>query len=273
MIEARSRPGRFGDLGLRAVSGLVLGGICLLCAIVGGFAATLLALLLLWILLWEYHRIVTGSKRLASAALIVLQLGAIFSVFAIGQGLLAAGFVLFVAAGLVAGLLAKRHFTPLVLGALYLGIAIGTLLHLRLHASGGLALLVWIVCTVIACDVFAYFAGRSIGGRKLCPRVSPGKTCSGSVGGLAGAVLFSILYAQVLGWPAASAALAGLMIAIASQCGDLGESWMKRRAGVKDSGVLIPGHGGFLDRLDGVLGGTWIFLVLDAFGLGSHLTS
>jgi phosphatidate cytidylyltransferase len=273
MTEARSKPGRFGDLRVRVVSGLVMGIFCLVCAIAGGVAATVLAVFLLWLLLWEYHRIVTGSPRLSAPALIVLQIGAGLAAIALGAGAVALSFGLFVAASLAAGLLARAHFAVLALGALYIGAAIGALLHLRLHVSGGFALLVWIVCVVIASDVFAYFTGRSIGGAKLCPSISPGKTRSGGAGGLVGAVLFSLVFALALGWPAVPAALAGLMIAVASQCGDLGESWMKRRAGVKDSGVLIPGHGGFLDRLDGVLGGTWVFLILNAFGLGSHLVS
>lgn len=86
-------------------------------------------------------------------------------------------------------------------------------------------------------------------------------------------MVFSLGYGAVCGWPLGIAAGAALLVAAASQVGDLAESWMKRRAGVKDSGILLPGHGGFLDRLDGVLGGTWAFMALDALGLGMYLTN
>jgi phosphatidate cytidylyltransferase len=110
----------------------------------------------------------------------------------------------------------------------------------------------WAMIVTWATDIFAYFAGRSIGGPKLAPRISPNKTWAGLVGGMAGAAL--------LGWVTAwfleldgpflySGALMGLL----AQAGDLYESWVKRLAGVKDSGTLLPGHGGVLDRLDGLL--------------------
>jgi phosphatidate cytidylyltransferase len=117
-------------------------------------------------------------------------------------------------------------------------------------------------------DSFAYFAGRSIGGPKLAPRISPSKTWSGLAGGVIGAA--------VLGWLAASwfelgspfLYIGGLMGVIA-QAGDLYESWMKRRAGVKDSGSILPGHGGALDRLDGFLPVILATLGLLMAGLGT----
>jgi phosphatidate cytidylyltransferase len=100
----------------------------------------------------------------------------------------------------------------------------------------------------------AYFSGRLLGGPKLAPHISPNKTWSGFFGGLAGAVLASLLVAYLFasgaGW--AGAALA-VLLAIAASIGDLLESWIKRRFGHKDSGRLIPGHGGVLDRIDGLI--------------------
>lgn len=273
MTRGQSKPGRFGDLGIRAVSGLILGGISLACAVLGGLFATLFAAALLWLLLWEFHRIVTGSARLRDPVLVILQVGGVLGIIFAGIGEIPVGFIVFTVSVLIAALRAGTQFSWIAIGAFYIGIAIGQLLLLRLIHPDGLALLIWIVCLVIACDVSAYFAGRTFGGAKLCPSISPGKTRSGGIGGLVGAVLFSLIYAAFLGLPLAVAGFAALFIAAASQVGDLGESWMKRRAGVKDSGVLIPGHGGFLDRLDGVLGGTWAFLLLDTFGLGNHLMS
>ena len=117
------------------------------------------------------------------------------------------------------------------------------------------------VLVVIASDSAAYLAGRAIGGPKLAPSISPGKTRSGSAGGLLGAGLVGALLAWLLPAPpgiAAAASLArglgaGLLLGLVAQAGDLAESAFKRRCGVKDSGRLIPGHGGLLDRFDGLL--------------------
>ncbi len=108
-----------------------------------------------------------------------------------------------------------------------------------------------------ASDIGAYVAGRAIGGPRLAPRISPGKTVSGALGGLLAAVLVGIVAALSLAasHPAAlwrAGLLAGLL-GVVAQAGDLGESYVKRHFGVKDSGRLIPGHGGLLDRLDALL--------------------
>jgi phosphatidate cytidylyltransferase len=124
--------------------------------------------------------------------------------------------------------------------------------------------IVSLVGVVITTDVGAYFTGRSIGGPKIAPRISPSKTWAGLGGGMLAAALWSILVAVVLSrwfsWntleaPGAVwlAALAGATLAIVAQCGDFLESWMKRKAGLKDSSNLIPGHGGVFDRIDGLL--------------------
>jgi phosphatidate cytidylyltransferase len=122
----------------------------------------------------------------------------------------------------------------------------------------GLAAVAWIFAVVWTTDIAAFFIGRRLGGPKLWPRVSPGKTWSGFVGGLvAGALagiavtLLAMRAGQVLTPSIAVAAFAGALASVASQLGDLGESALKRRFKVKDSGHLIPGHGGVMDRLDG----------------------
>jgi phosphatidate cytidylyltransferase len=113
-------------------------------------------------------------------------------------------------------------------------------------------LVFWVLIVTWATDIFAYFAGRGIGGPKLAPRISPNKTWAGLIGGVAGAAAFGWLAAYLFEldtpFPWAGAAM-GLI----AQLGDLYESWEKRRAGIKDSGNLLPGHGGVLDRLDGLL--------------------
>jgi phosphatidate cytidylyltransferase len=111
---------------------------------------------------------------------------------------------------------------------------------------------IWAMVVTWSTDTFAYFAGRTIGGPKLAPRISPSKTWSGLVGGIAGAELLGFVIGYWLGIGSPFIYIGGLM-GLLAQGGDLFESWLKRRAGVKDSGTLLPGHGGALDRLDGFL--------------------
>ena len=147
-----------------------------------------------------------------------------------------------------------------VFGALYTGGLLSYALFLR-HLPGdsrahGTALLFAPVLLTWASDTFAYFVGRAWGRRKLIPRVSPGKTVEGSLGALAGSILVAVAYAWVLArFPSyritvPEAVVLGVLVSVAAQVGDLAESLLKRDAGVKDSGTLLPGHGGALDRFD-----------------------
>jgi phosphatidate cytidylyltransferase len=155
-------------------------------------------------------------------------------------------------------------------GLVYIGTA-GAFLW-NLMAEGGddpdvlLAVILPIVGSIIATDIGAYFAGRLIGGPKLAPRISPNKTWAGLCGGMLASGLW-FAYAMTHFTPGLSRwlpvlAAAGIMIAITAQLGDLLESHMKRRAGVKDSGHFIPGHGGLFDRLDGFLAVFFMLAVL-----------
>jgi phosphatidate cytidylyltransferase len=133
------------------------------------------------------------------------------------------------------------------LGVPYVGLTAIALIWLRADAAGFSRVLV-LLLIVWATDIAAYLAGRLIGGPKLAPAISPGKTWSGAAGGLVGALVVGFVASPGV-WGLATAAV----LSVVSQIGDLMESWIKRRYGVKDSGKLIPGHGGLLDRLDGVL--------------------
>ncbi|MAY19596.1 MAG: phosphatidate cytidylyltransferase [Erythrobacteraceae bacterium] len=154
------------------------------------------------------------------------------------------------------------------IGALYVGAAALAMVQVRINYDMW-TVLVAFLAPVIAVDVGAYFAGRSIGGPKIAPSISPSKTWAGLFGGAVAASIITIGI-EVLdfgpttapGYTMASiglAALSGLLIAVIAQSGDFFESWMKRRAGVKDSSSLIPGHGGVFDRLDGFLA---VFFIL-----------
>lgn len=128
-------------------------------------------------------------------------------------------------------------------------------LALRPDAPNGLAWTLLVVVAIWVSDSAAYLGGRAWGRRKLCPHVSPNKTIEGALFGLGGAALVGAFVAPALGLqlPAPAAVAFGVAVGLAGELGDLGESLFKRAAGIKDSGALIPGHGGILDRVDGLL--------------------
>lgn len=145
------------------------------------------------------------------------------------------------------------------IGLIYIGLATATLILLgRMETDGGLLELVPIAL-VAATDVGAYFLGRAIGGPKIAPQISPSKTWAGLLGGMMGAAAMMFLivnFGDAVNQPTADKLLASALampVAIVAQLGDFFQSWMKRKAGVKDSGRLIPGHGGVFDRADGLV--------------------
>jgi phosphatidate cytidylyltransferase len=127
-----------------------------------------------------------------------------------------------------------------------------SMLWIRDRAPQGFELLLWIFIVTWSTDIGAYFAGRGIGGPKLAPSISPNKTIAGLAGGMLSAGLAGYAWAELMSLSGTLFWLAPLF-ALAAQGGDLFESWLKRRAGVKDSGNWLPGHGGALDRLDGLV--------------------
>ena len=147
-----------------------------------------------------------------------------------------------------------RNAAMLVLCAVYIG-GLFSLYPRTLSLSRGEYWVLLGILTVAAGDTFAYFAGRMFGRRKLAPLVSPNKTVEGALGGLLGSMAVCVVFSRYLlpGVPAWCAALSGAVIGICGQGGDLFESLLKREAGVKDSGAILPGHGGVFDRADAIL--------------------
>ncbi|MFC3713872.1 phosphatidate cytidylyltransferase [Sphingoaurantiacus capsulatus] len=163
-------------------------------------------------------------------------------------GLLAAAGVL----GILARLFKICDAKSMAGGLLYAGLPAIALIWLR-DQPQGLGLVVWVLTLVWATDIFAYFAGRTIGGPKIAPKISPKKTWAGLVGGVIGAMVVGWFVARWALFPAALFASLSGGLAVVSQAGDFFESWLKRRVGVKDSGTLLPGHGGIMDRVDGLV--------------------
>jgi len=153
----------------------------------------------------------------------------------------------------------------MLLGPLAILGAMAGLWFIRDHL--GMTAALWVFGMVWATDIGAYFAGRAFGGARLAPAISPSKTWSGLIGGMVAALIASATIgdrAGIVGVPL----WIGLFMGLLAQLGDLGESWMKRRAGVKDSGKLIPGHGGLFDRVDGLLP---VALLLGALAFAGHI--
>jgi len=252
LITAAAGPWR--DLRTRLVTALVLGPLVLGCIWLGGMYFLALMAVTLAGLAWEWVRLcggaATGAVGLAMPGVVLLA-GALAGLGLPWPGLA----VLVLGAALLwrmAGALPRRF---LALGVLYIGLFGVAFVTLRLDPEVGRANLFFLILLVWASDTAAYVAGRAMGGPKLWPAVSPGKTWSGAMGGLLGAMLVGALAAVLVAPMAAPlwAALVAGVLGVVSQAGDLLESGIKRRFGVKDSSQLIPGHGGLLDRLDGFL--------------------
>ena len=260
-IPAADLPSRFA-MGVAMVAiaclAIYLGGI----SAWGGWIFRLLVLAAAGAMLVEWadmHRIARIWAYVGTALLAALLLGAIehpslypvdLAEESIDAGTFAPAWIGFAAAaalGLVLGLVARR--AAMFGGFLYIAIPAFALVVLEWAWFG---LVFWVMIVTWATDIFAYFAGRGIGGPKLAPRISPNKTWAGLIGGIVGAAVMGWLAASYFGLGSPFLYVGGLM-AVLAQAGDLFESWLKRRAGVKDSGTLLPGHGGVLDRLDGLL--------------------
>ncbi len=147
-------------------------------------------------------------------------------------------------------------------------VALGRLQIANHGSVRGPQLVLWLLLLVFAADIGAFFAGRQFGRRKLAPRVSPGKTWEGALGGLGAVALVAGVGAMRFGLPAAPCIAFGCTVGIFSVVGDLTESMFKRSAGLKDSGVLLPGHGGLLDRIDSVTAAAPLY-ALGLFGSGA----
>jgi phosphatidate cytidylyltransferase len=235
---------------LRIGSALALGPPALVCAWLGGVWLATLVVAAAAVMGREWARL-TGCAN-ASARLAVILAAAIPSVaMALGRSDVALALV---AIGVVAVLVLARRaaFAWAAFGTAWIALPCLACLWLD-HRSGPPAVL-WLFVTVWATDTGAFVSGRTFGGPRLAPAISPHKTWAGFAGGLAGAALVTWATARLAGASVAALIPAGLALSLAAQAGDLAESLAKRRFGVKDSGHLIPGHGGLLDRLDGMLG-------------------
>lgn len=253
-----SADARWPDLAPRVLSGLVLvliGGVEIW---LGGLPFAALVCALAGAMVWEAARMFAAPDALRSGVLAAV---------AVGLALWLPGIMvlpLLLAATFVTAGSAPRERGPLA--ALVLWVLLGCYAMGLLRAEAGLIWVLWLVAIVVVSDVAGYFAGRSLGGPKFWPRVSPKKTWSGTIAGWIGAGLMGALFAGPTGAGLALVPVS-ILVGFAGQMGDIAESAVKRLRGVKDSSALIPGHGGVLDRFDAMLGAALVVLLLRASGL------
>lgn len=236
----------------RVVVGAGLAAVAFACVVNGIWAFAILVAMLAALAIVEWGRI---SKVLFNAGLLWGgSLTLVIAVAAGGKSLLALEVLLIysVALAVSGDRLGGRQCRSIGWGLLYVGLPALCLIWLYLLPVGR----TWVeytICVVVIADIAAYAVGRLIGGPKLWPRISPGKTWAGFAGACLAAMAASVAVAPYANIAPVRAAIAGLLLGALAQGGDLFESWLKRRAGVKDSGTLLPGHGGVLDRLDSLI--------------------
>lgn len=260
--------GRFGDLKLRVLSALVMIVVGFGALWAGGHVMAALAVVLSGLLAWELYAMMLPEAPQGRAEAYGVVAAIVVAVFSYTWG----GLLSVVGLLLAAGLLAVRIPRDAGIFAAYMALILlaghGLIV---LRGEYGLVWVLWLVLIVIASDVAGYFAGRVIGGPKFWPRYSPKKTWSGTVAGWMLAAVVGYVFMDILGaglWLIA----VSVLLSLAGQMGDIAESAIKRRYGVKDSSNLIPGHGGVLDRFDAMIAVTALALVLAQLGVLRGLT-
>ena len=259
-------------LGLRVISAVVLAPLVLGVVWVGGLALGFLCAAAAVLMSLEWLRL-TGTERphWAAAVMIGAILAAILTVTK-GRPDWAVALLMLSAIGMAGISFAERKAAWVAAGILYVGLPSVALLWLRGLDARGLQTLIWILALVWAVDIGAFFSGRALKGPKLAPRISPNKTWSGLSGGILAAVAVGLGAAALSGAEPLSLATVSGGLAIIEQAGDLMESSIKRHFHVKDAGQLIPGHGGLLDRVDGLVAVLVTIAAVTVVSGGSPLT-
>ena len=252
------------DLKARVASGLVLGGLALAANWAGTLQFSVLVGVVALLMSWEWVHAVRGTTLdralLVQLAAVAVAVGAI----AIGQLWLAIGTLV---GATIAVMAMCRELRPLFsgLGVLYIGLPAVALIWLRRDDAYGPLAILFVYAIVWTTDTFAYTCGKLIGGPKLWPAVSPMKTWAGTIGGIGFAALAGLAFAYAITHPAPlGLALIGVLLSVAAQTGDLAESALKRTFAIKHASLLIPGHGGFMDRMDGIVAAAAVAAVLAA---------
>ncbi|MGE3065495.1 MAG: phosphatidate cytidylyltransferase [Hyphomicrobiaceae bacterium] len=251
--KPRSFVDRVGaDLGTRFLWGLGMGLVALAATLAGTLPFALLVVCAALVLSWEWGRLVRGQEMDAGTGLHAIAVAAAcalaaFGYAGLGPPVLSIGAILLLLLGL------NRHGLLSAVGVFYAGLPAVGLIWLRSDPGYGLRAVLFTLAVVIAVDTSAYFAGRLIGGPKVAPAISPGKTWAGLGGAVLGGAVVGALFALAFSFSPVRLGLIGGGLAVIAQAGDFAESALKRYYGAKDASALIPGHGGVMDRVDGII--------------------
>ena len=252
------------DLLVRVVSAAVMAIVALLGAVLGGWPAAIVLGIVTAIVHLEWVGLTDRSPFPAA----VFTAGLVIALAMITIGFVQGGLII-IGLAIAAAALTVSVWRPM--GVAYAALLGAGLLLIRL-APDGLTAILLMLAVVWLTDTGAFVAGRLVGGAKLWPAISPGKTWAGAIGGLAAGTIGGLVVAAVFGQaPGIVLALVIVGLSIAAQVGDLFESWVKRRFGAKDSSQLVPGHGGLMDRVDGLVFATGFALVVGWLHAGPDL--
>jgi phosphatidate cytidylyltransferase len=256
MSDASTPAGRWGDLRLRVLSAGLMVAVGAVEIWLGGTAFAALVVVLTALMIWELAGMTAPGRRKAPVTLAVAAGAALAAALVLRTEVA----VLFLVVPTLMLILTPRRDRRLA-GAYALAIMLAGYGLVDLREAGGTGAILWVLAVVIASDVLGYFVGRLVGGPKFWPAISPKKTWSGTVAGWIGAlgVGLGFWWTGYGGWPLI---VLSPVVAFAGQLGDIVESWLKRRAGVKDASTLIPGHGGVLDRFDALIGAVVLVMLV-----------
>lgn len=226
--------------------------------ILGGVWFQMMAVFVTAVMVWECWIMIRGASP-TSGMLLAAAVASITAAQVFGAAVDMEFLLLFLAVPIIGALVLKRERLTFFIFALAIQIAGWGLVHFRLDY--GFTWLIWLVSIVVVTDIAGYFAGKAFGGPKFWPAISPKKTWSGTIAGWVGAAIVGLVFVQLAdaGW---FIVLLSMAISFAGQMGDIAESALKRRQGVKDSSALIPGHGGLFDRFDALLGAALFMLLV-----------
>ena len=271
MASEKRAPAAGGEFRMRVISAAILGPVALAAVILGGWAFAALMAVMAALAIGEWA-VMTGAAEPAWPRF-VAALSLVAGIAALQAGVPGIGVLLIAlpAALAVLGGWRLRTLGWVGAGLVYVGVPAVALVLFRQPEPAGLLAILFILFVVWATDIGAYFGGRGLGGPKLWPRVSPKKTWSGALSGLVAALVAGGATAGIGGASVRTGLALAVPLSVAAQAGDLFESAVKRRFGVKDSGTVIPGHGGVLDRVDGLFGAAALALLLALAGLGGDI--
>lgn len=255
------KPSNWDDLSARTTSAIVMVIVGAFAVFAGGVWFHMLVVFASAVMIWELWLMI-APDRTTAAALLAAATASILSAMLMGAG---ATWLLLLVVPILGALLLKKLQIAYVLYALVIMVAGYALVDFR--NEFGALWIIWLLLVVIASDVLGYFAGRTFGGPKFWPAISPKKTWSGTVAGWIGAAVIGLGFAIFTDATLILVPLS-MLLSFAGQMGDIAESAIKRKTGIKDSSTLIPGHGGLLDRFDALLGVALVmFVALSLFSL------